>query len=29
MDDSYIFYNYEAISPQTLRHFQHAFANIE
>jgi hypothetical protein len=29
MEDSYIFCNYEAIFPQSLRHFQHTSANIE
>jgi hypothetical protein len=27
-DDSYIFCNYDAIFPQSLRHFQHTFVNV-
>jgi hypothetical protein len=29
MDNSYIFFNYVAIFPQSLHHFQHNFANAE
>jgi hypothetical protein len=29
MDDSYIFCKYEAVFPQSLRRFQHTFANVE
>jgi hypothetical protein len=29
MDGSYIFCNYEAVFPQSLRHFQHTVANTE
>jgi hypothetical protein len=29
MDHLYIFCSYEAIFLQSLRHFQHAFANVE
>jgi hypothetical protein len=28
-DVSYIFWNYLAIFPQSLRHFQHTFADVE
>jgi hypothetical protein len=29
MDVSKIFYNCDAIFPQSLRHFKHTFANVE
>jgi hypothetical protein len=29
MDDSYVYCCYEAVFPQSLRHFQHTFANTE
>jgi hypothetical protein len=29
LDDSCIFRNYEVIFPQSLRHIQHSFANVD
>jgi hypothetical protein len=29
MDDSYVFCSYKTIFPQSLRHFQHNFVNVE